>query len=329
MSPCTVPVFECVSSTDVGETVAAFLWMTKWTVDASGAFSPSVWLLGARTRLSRGPLVNNDQREPWTVKKGKQGSQQDAESIWDVPDELSNPGLWLLLLRVCGPHLRTPAPGRHRSKGWWRAQRVVAASGISCGPSSARRTWCSGLPARIWRRRPTRLWLRRRSVKYTRTSSPSSLRKRWGFDEERSTHFCLTFAALAMQRNKPPMCDAPPLTSSRSVWIRKFETWLTGRCWSQPHTRSRRPNSRSTRWCRGTRTRASSTQPHTQISWRAWRSLIPSHKTDAHFSPPQKRKKKGACVPPEGRTCLSPAGVQDKHVLTGCGPAVTALFRCD
>lgn len=156
--------------------------------------SPSVWLFGARMRLSRGPLVSTDQREPWTVKKGDEGSQQDAESIWDVLIEWGNSDFSLFLLPVCEPHWRTPAPGRHRSKRWWRVRRVAAASGSSCRPSSARRTWCSGWPARSWTRRPTRLWLRRKSVKYTRTSSPSSLPRRWGFDEEGSTHFCLTFA---------------------------------------------------------------------------------------------------------------------------------------
>lgn len=142
---------------------------------------PSVWLLGVRMRRSRGPLVNGEQREPWTVKKGNEGPQWDANSVLK---EFINYGLLHPPPLVCGPRWRTPAPGRRRSKRWWRARWVAAVSGSSCGRSSARRTWCSGLPVRSWRKRPTRLWLRRKSVRYTRTSSPSSLQKRWGFDEE-------------------------------------------------------------------------------------------------------------------------------------------------
>lgn len=163
---------------------------------------PPVWLLGARMRLSRGPPVNTDQKEPWTVKKGNERPQQHAGSIWDGLNELSNANLLLFLLRVCGPRWRTPDPGRRRSKRWWRARRVAAASGSSCGPSSARRTWCSGLPVRSWRRRPTRLWSRRKSVKFTRTSFPSSLQKRWGSDEEGSPQFCLTFQYFIHARLK-------------------------------------------------------------------------------------------------------------------------------
>lgn len=181
-----------------GITLLDFL-LIKWTVDATGAFPPSVWLLGVRMRLSRGLPVNTDQKEPWTVKKGNERPKQHAGSIWDGRNELSNADLLLFLPRVCGPRWRMPDPGRRRSKRWWRAQRVAAASGSSCGPSSARRTWCSGLPVRSWRRRPTRLWLRRKSVKFTRTSFPSSLQKRWVLDEEGSPQFCLTFSTISMQ----------------------------------------------------------------------------------------------------------------------------------
>lgn len=80
---------------------------------------------------------------------------------------------------VRGRLWKRPAPGPRPLRRWWRARRGAAASGSSCGRSSARRTWCSGWPARSWRRKPIRPWSRRRFVKYTRISSPSFPRKRW------------------------------------------------------------------------------------------------------------------------------------------------------
>lgn len=307
---------KCVRSTNV-ETVAAFLYMIKGIVDASGAFLPSVWLFGARTRLSRGRPVNTDQREPWTVRKGNERSQQGAESIWDVLNEWSNSDLFLFLLRVCGPRSRTPAPGPRRSKRWWRAQRAAAASGSSCGRSSARRTWCSGSPVRSWRRRPTRLWLRRKSVRYTRTSSPSSLQKRCGFDEEGRSQFCLTLCSRALpvcafrlgqsgfarsRRDKPEHAGAN-LAHVRGGPTADLHADAEGLVpalhqLSHIHGSAQEPGGASSRAMRLT-----------------------------HTFPPKKEKRR---MCPTRREDLSfPAGVQDKPIPTGCGPALTALFRCD
>lgn len=68
-----------VSSANPVEILAPyFLNIIKGSFDVKGTYFPSVWLLGVRMRRSRGPLVNAEQRDPWTVKKGNERPQQDA-----------------------------------------------------------------------------------------------------------------------------------------------------------------------------------------------------------------------------------------------------------
>lgn len=145
-----------------------------------------VWLFGTRTRQYRGQQSSAGRREPLTVKTGNDRAPWPFQDTFqhNVPslrefnnNEPTHP--LLFCLSVWSPLWKTLAPGRCHLKGWWRVQRVAAASGSSCGQSSARRTWCSGSPARTSKRRPTRLWWRRKSVKSTRTSSRSFPRKRW------------------------------------------------------------------------------------------------------------------------------------------------------
>lgn len=254
----------------------------------------------------------------------------------DGLNELSNADLLLFLLRVCGPRWRTPDPGRRRSKRWWRAQRVAAASGSSCGPSSARRTWCSGLPVRSWRRRPTRLWLRRKSVKFTRTSFPSSPQKRWGLDEEGSPQFCLMFSTSSVQDwsqrandpKTPLLCAFPPgqprfarsrrdqpehagadLTHVRGGPAADLHADAEGLVpplhqFSHIHGSAEEPGGASSRAIRLTYT-------------------FPKKQRD------KKKKEKRRMCPTRREDLSFPAGLEDKHVPTGCGPAVTAVFRCD
>lgn len=139
----------------------------------------SVWLLETKTKQYKGPRLRAGRTKPLIAKKGEK-QFSDTESVillWKFGDMPTHP----LFFYFPAQSLlwKTLAPGRCHLKGWWKVQPGEAASGSSWEQSSARRTWCSGSPARSSKRRRTRLWWRRKSARSMRTSSPSFPLKRW------------------------------------------------------------------------------------------------------------------------------------------------------
>lgn len=129
--------------------------------------------------------------------------------------------------------------GLSLSTSWWGTRQVAMFSGSSCGRSTARRTCCSGWPAKTSKRKSTRAPLRRKRAPSTRTTFPYCRQKRW-------------------------------------VWMLGFERWSTGRCRTQRLMPLKMPSYRSTRWCTGTPTHDSCPPTSTSRSFMAARVPPPS-----------------------------------------------------
>lgn len=129
----------------------------------------------------KGLRLSPGRKETLIVKKGIT-PHKNHKQVWRIFVKIKHS--WIFPAR--SPLWRTLAPGQCHLKGWWKAQLAEAASGSSWGQSSARRTWCSGSPAKSSKKRQTRLWWRRKSGKYMRTSSPFFPQKRWGLKKDKS-----------------------------------------------------------------------------------------------------------------------------------------------
>lgn len=106
------------------------------------------------------------------------------------------------------PHLNVPkdtppwmrwSPGHVALSRWCGLRKAVAFSGNSCAPNTARKTCCSGLPARNSRRRQTLQPSRRKPGSSTRTTSPFCHQKRYARAQESCWSVCMGQIVFALK----------------------------------------------------------------------------------------------------------------------------------
>lgn len=150
-------------------------------------------------------------RELWTTAQSWNNKLTNKELTHHVPTLGSS---------APDPQRKRPVCGLSLSTSWWGTLRVAMFFGSSCGRSTARRTCCSGWPAKTSRRKSTRAPLRTKRTPSTRTTFPYCRQKRY----EGYTPPCLT------RRFAGPSCCFRRLPSEKSflawIWL-VFMTELT------------------------------------------------------------------------------------------------------